>query len=73
MKMKLMKNKKYLQQKFSRNVLVPKTTADFTPWVSKGYVPFTCKFPMVMHFCQFFTGAAGQKTIFMFLITTKLV
>ena len=50
MKMKLMKNKKYLQQKFSRNVLVSETTADFTSRVSKSYVPFTCKFPMVMHF-----------------------
>ena len=30
MKMKLMKNKKYLQQKFSRKLLVPVTTADFT-------------------------------------------
>ena len=50
MKMKLMNNKKYLQQKFSRKVLVPKTTADFTSRVSKSHVPLTCKFPMVMHF-----------------------
>ena len=50
MKMKLMRNKKYLQQNFSRNVLVPETTADLTLRVSKSYVPFTCKFPMVMHF-----------------------
>ena len=50
MKMKLMKNKKYLQQKFSRKLLVPVTTADFMSRVSKSYVPFTCKFPMVMHF-----------------------
>ena len=50
MKMKLMKNKKYSQQKFSRKVLVPQTTADFTLRFSKSYVPFTCKFPMVMHF-----------------------
>ena len=50
MKMKLMKIKKYLQQKFSRKVLVPQTTADFKSRVSKSYVPFTCKFPMVMHF-----------------------
>ena len=42
--------KKYLQQKISRKVLVPQTTADFTSRVSKSYVPFTCKFPMVMHF-----------------------
>ena len=50
MKMKLMKNKKYLQQKFSQKVLVPQTTTNFTSRVSKSYVPFTCKFPMVMHF-----------------------
>ena len=36
MTMKLMKNKKYLQQKFSRKVLVPQTTADFTSRVSKS-------------------------------------
>ena len=50
MKMKLMKNKKYLQQKFSQKILVPQTTAAFTLRVSKSYVPFICKFPMVMHF-----------------------
>ena len=52
MKMKLMKNEKYLQQKFSRKVdlLVPQTTDYFTSRVSKSYVPFTCKFPIVMHF-----------------------
>ena len=36
MKMKLMKNKKYLQLKFSQNVLVPETTADFMSRVSKS-------------------------------------
>ena len=43
--MKLMKNQQYLEQKFSREVLVPQTTADFTSRVSKSYVPFTCKIP----------------------------
>ena len=62
--MKLMKNKKYLQQKFSRKVLVPQTTANFTSRVNKNYVPFTCKFPMVMHFVQScFTSDAGLKPI----------
>ena len=42
MKMKLTKNKKYLQQKFSQKLLVPQTTADFTSRVSKSYVPFAC-------------------------------
>ena len=44
MKMKLMKNKKYLQQKFSWKVPVWETTTDFMFRVSKSYVPFTCKF-----------------------------
>ena len=49
MKMKLTK-KKYLQQIFSRNILVPETIIDFTSMVNKMYIPFTCKFPRVMHF-----------------------
>ena len=73
MKMKLLKIKKYLQQKFSRKVLVPQTTADFTSRVNKSYVPFTCKFPMIMHFVSILHSAAGQKPIFIFLVTTKLV
>ena len=64
MKMKLMKNKKYLQQKFSRQVLEPKTTAAFTSMVSKSYVPFTCKFPMVMHFVPILHRRCRSKTNF---------
>ena len=37
MKMKLMKNKKYLQQKFHERYLYPQITADFTLRVSKCY------------------------------------
>ena len=62
--MKLMKNKKYLQQKFSRNVLVPETTADFTSRICKSYVPFTCKFPMVMHFVPILPRWCRSKTNF---------
>ena len=62
--MKLMKNKKYLQQKFSRKVLLPQTTADFTSRVSKSYVPFTCKFPMVMNFMQTLLRRSRSKTNF---------
>ena len=62
--MKLMKNKKYLQQKFSQKVLVPETTADFTSRVSKINVPFTCKFPMVMHFVPILHGRCRSKTNF---------
>ena len=40
---KLIKNEKYLQEKFSLKVLVPETTADFTLRVDKSYVPSTCK------------------------------
>ena len=47
MKMKLVKNKKYLQKNFHD---ITQTTADFMPIVSKSYVPFTCKFPVVMYF-----------------------
>ena len=64
MKMKLMKNNKYLQQKFSRKVLVPQTTADFTSRVSKSYVPFTCKFPMAMNFVQILHRRCRTKTNF---------
>ena len=64
MKMKLTKNKKYLQQKFSRRVLVLLTTADFTKRVNKSYVPFTCKFPMVMRFAQILHKRCRSKTNF---------
>ena len=64
MKMKLMKNKEYLQQKFSRQVLVPQTTAALTSRVSKSYVPFTCKFPMVMHFVPLLQKRCRSKTNF---------
>ena len=62
--MKLMKNKKYLQLKFSQQVLIPQTTADFTSRVSKSYVPFTCKFPMVMHFVPILHRRYKSKTNF---------
>ena len=71
MKMKLMKNKKYLQQKFSGSVLVPQTTADFTSRVSKSYVPFTCKFPMVMHFVLNLYKRCRSKTNFYVFIYDK--
>ena len=64
MKMKLMKNKKYLQQKFSRKVLVLDTTADFSLRVSKSYVPFTCKFSMVMHFVLILQTRCRSKNNF---------
>ena len=64
MKMKLTKNKKYLQQKFSWKVHVWETTTDFTFRVSKIYVPFTCKFPMVMHLVLILNKHTGSKTNF---------
>ena len=64
MKMKLMKDKKYLQQKFSRKVLVPQTTVDFTSRVCKSYVSFTCKFPVVMHFVPILHKRCRSKTKF---------
>ena len=65
MKVMLIKNKKkYLQQKFSRKVLVPQITAHFTSRVRKSYVPFTCKFPIVMHFVPFLHRCCRSKTDF---------
>ena len=71
MKMKLMKNKKYLQRKFSQKVLVLQTTADFTSRVSKSYVPLTCKFPMVMHFVPILHKHCRSKTNFYVFIYDK--
>ena len=62
--MKLMKNEKYLQQIFSWKVLVPQTSADFTSRVTKRYVPFTCKFPMVMHSVPILHRRCRSKTNF---------
>ena len=73
MKMKLMKTKQYSQQKFSRKVLLTQTTANFTSKVSKSNVPFTCKFPMVMHFVPILHRRRRSKTNFKFSVTTKLV
>ena len=64
MKMNLMKNKKYLQQQFSWKVLISQTTVDFTMGVNKSYVPFTCKFPMVMHFVSILHRDSRSKTDF---------
>ena len=71
MKMKLTKNKKYLQRKFSQKVLVPQTTADFTSRVSKSYAPFTCKFPMVMHFVPILHKRYMSKLNFYVFINDK--
>ena len=64
MKMKLVKNKRYMQQIFSRKVLVLQTTADFMLKVSKSYVPFTYIFPMVMHFVLILHKRCRSKTNF---------
>ena len=72
MKIKLMKNNKYLQQKCSCKVLVQKPTTDFTSRVGKSYVPFTCKFPMIMYFVLDLHKCCGSKTN-SFYSKTKLV
>ena len=59
-----MKKKIYLQQKFSRKVLVPETTSDFSLRFNKSYVPFTFKFPMVMHFALVLHMCFGTKNNF---------
>ena len=66
-----MKNKKYLQRKFSQKVLVSQTTADFTLRASKSYVPFTCKFPMEMHFVPILHKRCRSKTKFYVFIYDK--
>ena len=71
MQMKLMKIKKYFQLKFSQKVLVTQATADFTLRVSKSYVPFTCKFPMVMHFVPILHKHCRSKTNFYVFIYDK--
>ena len=64
MEMKLMNSKKnYLQNKCSIKVLVRETTTDFSLRLSKTYITFTCKFPMIMHKVLVFTHAAAQKVI----------
>ena len=65
MKKKLIKNKKYLQQKFSRKVLVPQTTADSMLSVGKSYVPFTCLFPYGNAFCADSSKALQVKNHFL--------
>ena len=56
--------KKYLQQKFSWQVRLPETATDFTFRISKSYVPFTCKFSMVMHFVLILHKRCRSKTTF---------
>ena len=52
--MKLMLNKKYLQQNFSRKVFAHDSSTNFMLMVSKSYVPLTCKFTLVCILCWFF-------------------
>ena len=67
MKMKLVKNIKYLQQTFYEMYIynVQETATDFTSRISKSYVPFTCVFPMVMDFVLVFTSAVDKNMIFL--------
>ena len=63
--MKLIKNeKKYFQQKFSRKILVLQTITDFASRVSKSYVPFARKFPIVLHFVLVLQKCLGSKNNF---------
>ena len=66
MKMKLIKNKKYLQQKMSRKVLVQNSTPNFLSRISKSDVVFTCKFPTVMHFVLVLPTFFESRNNFMF-------
>ena len=55
------------QQKFSRKVLVPQTTAVFMTRVSQSYVPFTYTFPMLMHFVPIHTPTQVLQVTTQFL------
>ena len=72
MKMKLVKNRKYLQQTFLLKVFVHGTATDFTFRVSKIRVPFTCQFSMTMYFVLILHKCCIPKTKFSVFITTKL-
>ena len=71
MKMKLIKNIKYLQQNFHERYMYPK----LQPILHRG----TARVTSLLHvnslwlciLCRFVIGAAGQKPIFMFLVKRK--
>ena len=65
MKMKLMKNKKYLQQKNSWKVLVPQTTANFTFGAGKELCPFYMLIPYGNAFCADCSQALQVKNQFL--------
>ena len=53
-----------MQQNFLQKVLLLHATVDFTLRVDKSYVPFTCKFPIVMHFVLILLKRCRSKTNF---------
>ena len=60
-----------MQQKLSWKAFVLQTTVDFTSRVSKSYVPFRCKFPMVMYFVPILHKRCRSKTNFYVLSYDK--
>ena len=58
MKIKIMQNKKIFAEHCSCKLLVQETSTDFMLRVGKSYVPFTCEFPMAMHFMLIFQNVA---------------
>ena len=74
MKMKLMKNIKKWQFFILMKGICTRNYKGFCVAVNKSYVPFTRKFPMVMHFVLILHKCCrSSKIIFMSLITTKQV
>ena len=53
-----MQNKKIFAEHCSCKLLVQETSTDFMLRVGKSYVPFTCEFPMAMHFMLIFQNVA---------------
>ena len=73
MKMKLMKNKKIFAVKvFTKGTCTPNYSRFYVE-VSKSYVPFTCKFPMVMHFVPILHRRCRSKTNFHVLSYDKII
>ena len=65
MKMKLMKNKKYLHQKFSRKVLVPQNYSRFYVEGQQELCPFYMLIPYGNEFCAASSQALQVKNQFL--------
>ena len=68
MEIKRMKNKRIFAAKFFTKGTCTETKIDFSSRISKSYVPFTRKIPMVMFSCAGFflqVRSAGKQIMFL--------